>query len=254
MVQKPTKVVKKRKVVDENEEESQGLATIEASINLSCTTEKPKKMKMKATKLKAKKYRMKKNAPEKEENKEIEKEVIAEKAQTEVVVKEPTKKFKRLKKVTTTTPVVTNCELFADTTAIYQEARKNEKEGALKIIKEKNKKKRKMALLDEGENNETIVESNIKTPIVEQTEETAGKAIKLEPTSKMVRKAFEPEPQTQGKRLKKMVKKKSIKKKMVKKVKVFKEIKMSTVEGETEAKKSKVTKPNPLQLINKRIF
>lgn len=182
MVQKPTKAVKKRKVVDENEEESQGLATLEASINLSYTTEKPKKMKMKATKLKAKKYG-KKNAPEKkEENQEIEKEVVAEKAQSEVVVKEPTKKFKRLKKVTTKPPVVTNCELFADTTAIYQEARKNEREGALKIIKEKNKKKRKMALLDEGENNETIVESNIKSPIVEQPEETAGKAIELEPT------------------------------------------------------------------------
>lgn len=77
---------------------------------------------------------------------------------------------------------MTNCELFADTTAIYQEARKNEREGALKIIKEKNKKKRKMALLDEGENNEMIVESNIKSPIVEQPEETAGKAIELEPT------------------------------------------------------------------------
>ena len=62
-----------------------------------------------------------------------------EKAQIEIVVKEPTKKLKRLKKVTPGPPVI-NCELFANVAAIYQEENKKGKGRSPKLIKEKNKK------------------------------------------------------------------------------------------------------------------
>lgn len=76
---------------------------------------------MKAIKLKTRKPdKVVKNDIGEKKEKKKEKEIVAEKDQIEMVVKEPTKKFKRLKKVTSKPPVI-NYKLFANAAAIYQE-------------------------------------------------------------------------------------------------------------------------------------
>lgn len=73
----------------------------------------------------------------------------------------------------------------------------------------------------------------------------AGKALEPEPTSEKPGKTSEFELQIKGKIFKKMVKKKIVKKKTEKKVKKPNKMLKSTVEGETEPKRTEADKINP---------